>query len=240
MTGKTTRLFLTLFLPILLTVLLSCRDEKPAVKEVSTYQDKPFLQEFHDAYTLPGGNAYNDVRSIAADQQSNIWIATGAGIYQKKRDERGWQEVITGDDKGPAFAVEPDQKNTVWLGNWNGLFAFRNGQLAKVTGPKGPISAVCAATEGVYALGPNGFWFNDGKGFQPINDPIARSVRDVVSDKNGGLWMATDVGLYHWTKKKLSHFYKTDELISGYAKGLAFDSDQKLWVAGLGGITIRD
>ncbi|MCE7067775.1 regulator [Dyadobacter sp. CY326] len=240
MTGQSSRLSLNPIFLILFAILASCKDKKPVVREVQNYQDKPFLQEYHDAYVLPGGIAENDVRSIVADQQSNIWVATGAGIFLKKKNQREWQNVITGADKGPAFAVAVDAENTVWLGNWNGLFTFKNGNLEKLDGPKGPISAICAASEGLYAWGPNGFWCNNGNGFKQLNDRISRSVRDVISDQKGGLWMATDVGLYHWTKDKLHHYYKTDALISGYTKGLAFDSNQQLWVAGLGGVTIRD
>ena len=234
-----TALFQRYVFLFLLTILFACRQEKPESAAQKMYADKPFLQAVHDAYPIAGGAVENDVRSIAADHESNIWIATGAGILRKKKDQRDWQEIISGGDKGPSFAVEIDQHQHVWLGTWNGLYSFHNDQLKKQNGPEGPISAICTAQEGVYALGPNGFWFNDGKGFTKINTPLARSVRDVISDKRKGLWIATDVGLYHWTKNTLKHYYKTDELISGYAKGLAFDAKNQLWVAGLGGVTVR-
>jgi hypothetical protein len=223
----------------LIIFLGSCGREKTIDSENEIYQDQAFWQEFHNPYPVNNEPGASDVRSIAIDHESNTWIATAAGIFRKTKESAEWINVITGDDKGPAFFVETDQNGTVWLGNWNGLFRFKNNQLEKVTGPEGPISAICAATEGLYVLGPNGFWFNNGNGFKKQKAIIAKSVRDVISDQNKGLWIATDVGLYHWNEKELQHYYKTDALISGYAKGLAFDIENKLWIGGLGGVTIR-
>jgi hypothetical protein len=240
MRGYRKRLFPTSFLLILCALFTACKDKKAVKSQDLSYQDKPFLQEFHDAHPINGGVAENDVRSIVADKASNIWIATAAGIFRKQKNQRNWEAVITGPDNGPAYSVEADRENTLWLGTWNGLYTFKYNKLEKAAGPEGPVSALCSATEGLYALGPKGFWFDAGKGFKQINANISKSVRDVISDKNGGLWIATDVGLYHWTKNGLSHYYKTDALISGYTKGLAFGFDNNLWVAGLGGVTIRD
>ncbi|MCE7069217.1 regulator [Dyadobacter sp. CY327] len=218
---------------------VSCKKEQPDRSANVSYQDKPFIQEFHEAFRVGSGNAENEVRSIAVDQESAIWIATAAGIFQKKKDSRDWSSIISGSDNGPAYDVESDAKGIMWLGTWNGLLSYKAGRLERVSGPEGPVSAICAAKEGIYALGPRGFWLNEGKGFHKMDGNISRSVRDVISDQNKGLWLATDVGLYHWTKTGLTHYYKTDALISGYAKGLALDGNNKLWVGGLGGVTIR-
>ncbi|SKC13400.1 ligand-binding sensor domain-containing protein [Dyadobacter psychrophilus] len=239
MNGHAERSFKNCLLLLSLVLAVSCKKEPPSQTVNIIYQDKPFTQEIHEAFPIGNGAAENEVRSIAVDQESNIWIATAAGIFQKKKESREWIHVINGSDNGPAYATESDENGIMWLGTWNGLYTYEAGKLKKVSGPKGPVSAICAAKEGLYALGPNGFWLDEGKGFSKINDTISRSVRDIISDKKNGLWIATDVGLYHWTKTGLSHYYKTDALISGYAKGLALDGNNKLWVGGLGGVTIR-
>ena len=182
--------------------------------------------------------AKNEVRSIDVDSEDNIWVATAAGIFQKKKDSKVWTAMLPEKDNGPCFAVSSAANGIIWLGVWNGLFRYEKGKLERVANVQGPISAICATENGVFALGPNGFWADQGKGFV-IQEKISRSVRDVISDGLDGLWIATDVGLYHWTEKETKHYYKTDELISGYAKGVAIDADKKLWVAGLGGITVR-
>ncbi|TLV00517.1 ligand-binding sensor domain-containing protein [Dyadobacter luticola] len=221
-------------------LIFSCTKKENADAEDAFYQDKPFWQEYHDAYPVGNNAGENEVRQIMADQDGNVWIATAAGIFEKTKESRAWTKIITGEDDGPAYAVAEDTSGVVWLGTWNGLYKTENNSVSKIAGPAGPISAICATVDGIFAIGPNGFWMNKGQGFVKKETKIARSVRDVISDQNHGLWIATDVGLYHWREQKTDHFYKTDALISGYTKGLALDDRKKLWIGGLGGVTIQN
>lgn len=218
-------------------VFFSCGRKSDS--EDSVYLDKPFWQEYHEGYSVGTSPEENDVRSIAVDDESNVWIATGAGIFQKKKDSTIWNSMLSEIETGPSFAVFTENKTT-WLGTWNGLWRYQNNKLEKITGPKGPVSAICKTSDGLYVLGPYGFWFDNGKGFVKIETILPKSIRDVISDQAHGLWIATDVGLYRWTKKETKHFYKPKELLSGYVKGLAIDVNQKLWAGGLGGVTIRN
>ncbi|TKT89782.1 regulator [Dyadobacter frigoris] len=219
-------------------VVFSC-GKKSGSGDDSVYQDKAFWQEYHEGYSVGNSPEENDVRSIAIDAESNVWIAAGAGIFQKKKDSTIWNSLLPENEMGPSFAVFAENK-TVWLGTWNGLLRYQNNKLEQITGPRGPVSAICKTLDGLYVLGPNGFWFDNGKGFVKIKTILPKSIRDVISDQAHGLWIATDVGLYHWTGKETKHFYKPKELLSGYVKGLAIDADQKLWAGGLGGVTIRN
>ncbi|KQS33012.1 hypothetical protein [Dyadobacter sp. Leaf189] len=228
------------FIFLVLQCCFSCKKQGDPVQVNAMYQDRPFWQERHETFVIGTNPSANEVRRIFVDRNSNIWAATGDGIYLKPNGIPEWSKVISGENDGPAYAIAEDSASTIWLGTWNGLYKYENGVASKVDGPKGPISAICTTTHGIYVLGPNGFWINKGTGFVSEKSRLARSVRDVISDRENGLWIATDVGLYHWNEKELQHFYQTTDLISGYAKGLAFDTDQKLWVAGLGGVTIRN
>ncbi|CAG5070194.1 hypothetical protein DYBT9623_02934 [Dyadobacter sp. CECT 9623] len=221
-------------------LIVACSRERTGETEAAFYQDKPFWQEYHEA-SLIGENAEsNEVRSIFIDKEDNAWAATAGGIFKRNSGQSVWTKVISGENDGPAYAVAQDETGTIWLGNWNGLYKFSNNNPDKVNGLKGPVSALLAVKNTVYTLGPRGFWINKGQGFREDKSNIAKSIRDVISDGDSGLWIATDVGLYHWTETKTQHYYQTDALISGYAKGLAFNTDQKLWVGGLGGITVRN
>jgi hypothetical protein len=203
--------------------------------------DTPFLQEYHKAYPIGKTPAENNVRSIAVDNNSTIWIATAAGIFMKKKDDSAWNSPFTIEaERGPAYSVAADNKSSVWMGTWRGVYVFQNNQLKYLPGTQGPISAVCIAKEGVYALGPGGVWLYNGKEFIQKKYQIARSIRDVISDGIKGIWVATDVGLYHCNAQTTKYFYKTDVLLSAYVKGIALDNNSKLWAAGLGGVTILD
>ncbi|ODS81956.1 MAG: regulator [Cytophagaceae bacterium SCN 52-12] len=229
-----------LLLLLVYAALPGCRPDRPAAESI---EDTPFIQEYHDAMPLPetaAGDKVTEIRSICIDSTGNAWIATPQGIFMKPFAERRW-EYVGGDAlTAPAFRVIADSSGCVWAGAWNGLFKIAGpGKAEKIPLVEGPVSAIASVAGAVYALGPKGFWIIRKDLVQKVETDLARSLRDIVPDGEGGLWIASDVGLYHWHESGISHYYETSDLISGYAKGLAFDPDKKLWVGGLGGVTIR-
>ncbi len=213
-----------------------CRNDKTADNAPPFYQDTVFKQEYHEAYPMDD----NEVRAVLPDRDGNVWAATAKGVFRKMKDSQKWEQILSDEEAGPSFALAQSLSGILWLGNWNGLFKYQNGILSKVNGPVGPISAICTKAGTVYAIGPNGFWTSKTNEFTLQKAAIARSVRDVISDGKDGLWIASDVGLYHWTPSHLEHTYKTDALIAAYTKGLAYHHDGKLWIGGLGGVTIQN
>ena len=125
------------------------------------------------------------------------------------------------------------------MGAWNGVYRSGNNGIEKVEGVHPPITALCEAGDDVYALGPHGIWVYSNNQYKKTNYSIARSIRKAISDGKNGLWVATDVGLYHCHNGRSDLYQDTTQLISAYVKGIAIDNSGKLWVAGLGGISIR-
>src|SRR4051812_17067009 len=189
------------YLIILLFVFFSnwAYSQKATPPVTATYiKDEAFWQEYHQPYPVGNAAKENEVRSIAVDSKSNVWIATAAGIFTKKKDEKIWSSPFTNEgDKGPSYAVATGKDSSVWLGTWKGIYLFKNNALKYMPGTDGPVSVICISREGVYALGPGGVWLYDGSQFLRKNYRIARSVRNAVSDGRSGIWVATDVGLYH-------------------------------------------
>jgi len=203
--------------------------------------DTPFWQEYHEAYPIDTTAAGNNTRSIAVDQKGSVWIATSRGILIKKMDEKTWTALpFSEEQKGPAYAVAVDSRSVAWMGTWCGVFTFQNGSLQQIPGTNGPISVLCIAPEGAYALGPNGVWRfdNSTRSFIKKDYPIARSPRSAIPDGRTGIWIATDVGLYHCNAQGTQHIKDTSILLSAYLKGLTFDPKGNLWASGLGGVSI--
>lgn len=201
-------------------------------------KDTAFWQEYHEAYRIGKIASENEVRRIAVDDASNIWIATAEGILMKKKDAKGWNSMINGEDKGPAYTVITDGHGNVWMGTWNGVYSFNSNRLQKIKGTEGPVSALCAAPSGLYAFGPKGVWLLNQNRFIKKNYAIARSVRKAIAANDGAVWVASDVGLYRINNDQVQHFMDTSILISAYIKGLALDDQQRLWAGGLGGVSI--
>lgn len=201
------------------------------------YVDQPFEQEYHEAYPIGAAGSDIDVRSLVVDHQSTVWIATASGVFQKKVNQSNWLPV-PGMDNGPVYAVAVDTKSAVWLGTWNGLYKYKDRTLERITGPDSPVSAICPSREGTYALGPQGVWLITDQACQKKAYRLPRSIRQAISDGSGGLWVATDVGLYHATDAGTRVFQKNDDLLSASVRGIAFDGRRNLWVGGLGGVTV--
>ena len=208
------------------------------VAQVKTYTDTAFLQEYHKPFRVNTDKDITEVRSISVDEDNNVWIATDAGIRMMKSGTSDWSKPFPENENGPAFCVLSNKNGEVFMGTWKGVYVYKNNTLKLLTGTEGPIAAICAASEGIYAAGPQGIWLYNNQSFTKQKYATARSVRKIISDKSRGLWVASDVGLYHCTPTGVKHFVDTSKLLSAYIKGLAFDVNNKLWAGGLGGVSI--
>ncbi len=227
--------FRILLAPFVCLLIISKSDAQQ-----NDFTDTTFWQEYHIAYPTGSDVKEKEIRSIVADRAGNIWIATAAGVFVKKVNESTWGHPFTETDRGPAFAVLVDAEGAVWMGVWNGVYKLKNNILQRVKGTDGPISVMCTSREGVYVAGPKGIWLcNDD---QVVEKPysIARSLRKIISDNDKGIWVASDVGLYHCTDGGTKHFVDTSFLLTAYIKGLSIGANNTLWAGGLGGVTILD
>ncbi|MCK5102894.1 MAG: regulator, partial [Cyclobacteriaceae bacterium] len=230
----------------LITLLFACKNnsetsETKDVRNIDAYLDTPFIQEYHEGFIVDEKiREANDIRAIQPDKNDNIWIATKNGIYMKNPDSRQWELMITGTDQGPSYDIKVDGQGNVWIAAWDGIYTNISGKIEKLNGPKPPLAKVVVADEGIYALGPHGIWLYQNDAWEKKNYSTGRSMRAAVSDGKGGLWIGTDVGLYHCSDEKTNVFQDNDELISAYVHGLDFSDQGDLWVGNLGGVAIRN
>jgi streptogramin lyase len=234
---------LEIVLLIFLLYLFSCKQSGRTPlndSDNNIYYDVPFMQEYHEAYMISDKQDDNEIRGIALDRESNVWIATASGVFKKEPEKKQWEEVITGEDRGPAYSVVVNHKGDVLIGTWNGLYRYNKRTLVKEEGPEPPVSEICSDNDGDFALGPYGIWRNTGNSWKKQNYNTARSVRDAISDDKGNLWVATDAGLYLCHNGETRLFQDVSEMISCNVKALAIDEEGKIWTGVLGGVSVRD
>lgn len=226
---------------IFFMVINSCshvHEKIPIRQPLMTFKDSAFVQESHIPYRISNQPGDNNIRSIAVDHESNIWIATQNGVFYKKSESREWEPIISGNDRGPAYSVAVNSAGEVLLGTWNGLYIFSKNQLKKADNVIPPVSVIDAL--GSYAMGPNGMWHYDGAKWNQQNYNLPRSLRDAIADNQGNLWVATDVGLYKCRNGKTKLYQDTSQLISCYVKTVSLDQSGRIWAGVMGGVSVRD
>lgn len=236
---------LKFFILVLITfsgfALLSCNQKKinkSVVLEQDSYHDTEFVQEFHESYKISGNSSDNEIRSIAIDGESTVWVATRSGVFYKKLSSQQWKPVISGKNRGPSYSVVVNKDGSVLMGTWNGIYRYKNNLLTKEEGVEPPISVICSTDEGNYALGPHGIWYSKGMGWEYKDYKIARSVKDAVVDDNGYLFVATNAGLYKCKDGETQLYQDTSKLISCYASGVSESPEGDIWVGVMGGVSI--
>jgi hypothetical protein len=199
--------------------------------------DLPFEQEYHEAYPIADIPGANDVRAVAVDAQDVVWAATAAGVYRLATGEKGWAQALPEADAGPAFTVAVDDTGAIWSGTWKGLYRAEGEGLVRVSEVGGAISALALAAMPPLAFGPDGVWEQQGDVWREKPLPCSRSVRAAVPDHEGGIWIATGMGLYHVTAAGTNIYQTNDMILGGDVYGLAIAPDGTLWAGGLGGVT---
>jgi hypothetical protein len=201
--------------------------------------DAPFVQEYHEPFVVRAGDeAANDVRAVAVDAAGGVWAATGAGLFVLRAGADGWQSMLSGDDAGPVFDVAAGPDGAIWAGAWNGVYQASGETLERVPDIEEPISAVCVREDVVAAAGPDGLWFRRDGRWTREDLPCARGVRAVLLEAEGGLWLATGMGLTHHTADG-NRLYQLDaEILSADVRALALAPDGGLWAGGLAGVTV--
>ncbi len=201
-------------------------------------KDKPFIQEYHQAYRLGSTAERNDVRTIIVDQSGQVWAGTKAGLFVLDRITGEWEGVLDTADQGPINDLFIDSKGMVWIAAWNGLYRADGVQAEKIEITDSPVGVINEIAGRIIAIGPEGIWNSNGKSWVEKKMPFARAVRSLISDRNGGYYLGTGKGLYHQTANRTFLFQNEEELLSDNIYGLDFSEDGELWIGGLGGITV--
>ncbi len=206
-------------------------------------KDEPFIQEYHEAYPIRGNAHDNNVRAIIVDRDDNVWACAKGGVFMLKNGQKEWKTALGKKAQGPAYAALADSKGRVWLGIWNGLYVVDRGEnrtLRKIENVKGPITAITEMKERIVAFGPYGQWrIKDGRA-ESFDLPISRSIRRVIQGKNSDYYVAGGRGIYHVTGNKIKLYQDEKALLSSDIYGLDFTKDGRLWIGGLGGITVYE
>jgi signal transduction histidine kinase len=176
------------------------------------------------------------------DREKNIWLGTGGGLVKLSQK---WFEIVETQSSGPGSGVVSiceDPGGSIWLGRANGLTRWDNGNAVNVPIPptRGqiPIADVTVApgdAPGEVWLGtvPSGsMLLRNGEIAQPFPyDKAGIAIRVIRKDREGGIWLGGEFGLYRWDGKAMRQFGPMDGLSSGHIHDISFDGHGNPWIA---------
>lgn len=235
---RVARVFIWWSLPACLAVVGSgVADGTEVIGQTASRADVPFRQEYQEAFPIAPGEPADDVRAIAVDFRDRIWAATKAGVYQMESGRRAWKR-IPGVTSGPVYAVFPDGDRVLWVGAWDGLYRVEESGVRKMEGVTGPVNVIGRGPPGIYVLGPDGAWQQDGARWIPCHQSWSRNVRDLAYQPERGMWIATGVGLYREFEGAKRLYFREEDLVSSEVNAVAYAPGGRLWVGCVGGIDV--
>lgn len=182
---------------------------------------------------------------LCVDPSGTVWIAGWRGLYRTLAPRRGSSE-----DKGEHLI--PDMESAHSMDSpLVAVCVYREGVAAAGPGQGQTLEQALEQHQGQdqdqgqgqhqgQGQGP-GCWVymsaeHQYSGALPKGCP--KSVRRMLPDGDDAVWIATGMGLCHYTPDGLKIYQKSDEILSSDVYGLAYAADGTLWVGGLGGVTL--
>src|SRR5260370_21707036 len=204
-------------------------------------------------YTTAEGLGHNSVHRIVPDSRGFLWFATSEGLSRFD----GYQFTTFGTKQGlPHRAVHDvlEARNGIyWLATPAGLCRFdpRSEPAFRTYVPSGPpashwVNAIledgdralwCGAKEGLYHFTIDSGSFERIDFVQPRESGEDRSVRDLLKNRTGDLWVAAGSGLYRLRGRVWERFTKQYGLPSNDTLSLLQDSQARLWVGTAEGLS---
>ena len=170
---------------------------------------------------LPGA----DAGPMLVDSDGSIWVGTDAGLAHIQGDQR---TVYTGDQGLDSNTVTALAQSGKWLFAGTQYAAEAGGGLLEFNGealrPGSPVPAVLAQAGQAWQKVPG--FPSDGT---PGAQSVSINVRQIVTDKVGNLWVATDSGIAMLDANKKWSVFKT-------ASGLPDDGVYTVYEDGAGTI----
>ena len=205
------------------------------------YRFQTYHADPRDSSSISG----NYITSIAEDDEGNIWVGTerGLNLYDPVLD--GFHHFSGAGQDPENLASEyitevvVDLQDNVWIGTFGGfgkldrkLGYFTRFELDTIGRPDAilhpDVTALSPPT-------PEGFWLGYQNGhlskfergrflhFEGLSE--THSIRDIVEDQEGFVWLGTDQGVYRFNPEKKEFIKYLD-----YSSWGIFSMNGKLWI----------
>ncbi len=179
------------------------------------------------------------IQKIICDKEGNIWIGTQSdGLYIYKDNNLQKIKELPELEKNIMSVLYADPLGKIWVGTEMGDLYYFDTQkqvINTVIIPKianGVFSALYSS-KGKYYFGTrNGLYTFENSTFKLLNNNI-NFINDIVEDNFGGIWFATNSGLYCYDtlNNKFNNFIKQHHINKQIIQSVYFDNDNIIWIS---------
>lgn len=196
-------------------------------------------------FTAQDGLCSDQVMSFTPDAHGDIWMGTyGSGIC--RMDGMAFITTFDGLPNNTVWCGITDDLGRLWFGTSEGTCRLEDGRvvipegdaalsgsriLSLFQGRDGTIW--CGSREGLHALRKNGAvdHYTDAR-----NGP-GRSVRSILQDARGRLWMGSDAGVASFDGTSFGHHTVRNGLADNTVFCLLLDRKERLWAGTANGLS---
>ncbi len=181
----------------------------------------------------------SSIQKVICDKEGNMWIGTQSdGLYIYKDNKLQKIKKLQGLEKNIMSVLYADPLGKIWVGTEIGdlyYFDTKKQLIHTVVIPKianGVFSALYS-NKGKYYFGTrNGLYTFEKDTFKLLNDNI-NFINDIVEDNFGGIWFATNSGLYCYDtlNNKFNNFIKQHHVNKQIIQSVYFDNDNIIWIS---------
>ncbi|MGJ5815372.1 two-component regulator propeller domain-containing protein [Paludibaculum fermentans] len=216
------------------SVVIPCAWALDPAKPVGEYR----FEAWEEAEGLP----HYSINSIAQSRDGYLWLATYYGLVRfdgKKFDvfDHANTPALT---ENQVWRLEPDADGNIWIGTTKGLLKLKDGRLERVALPEidqVSVRYLLAAPGGELWIGTVGkgvFLLKDGKLLSV--GAANRTVRALLKDGKGNLWIGTNTGLFLYTGGQIQQLTVKDGLPDERALSFHEDKDGLIWIGTASGL----
>jgi ligand-binding sensor domain-containing protein len=197
-------------------------------------------------------NGIITLNTIYIDQHNNKWVGTygkGALLFSEGIWDTIHLNIGTNGDYINAIYV--DQNDITWFGTYEGLVKYKNGNYTLHDLPKDFIGEQPRITRIKEDPTSNAMWLVTTEGIMKFDgtdiiltideiDGLPNSrINDILVENDSTLWIASDYGLYYYSKGSCTIYNSENGLSSKWIMSLEKSPEGDLWVSTwYGGINV--
>ncbi|MBB6143173.1 ligand-binding sensor domain-containing protein/signal transduction histidine kinase [Silvibacterium bohemicum] len=186
------------------------------------------------AYRAAQGLSESFVRSVAEDEQGQLWVGTDSGLFRIIHDRA---ERVDTSQVAPSLAIHSvyeDREHRIWAGG-SRLLMFEGGRIHefKLSGDysQNRVKTILQTSDGTVWVGTvSGLQRLNGGSFEPVQG-ITGTVRSLRQTGDGTLWIGTiGHGLFTYRDGRLQQVSGNGLLPSKTVLSIDEDNTHQLWV----------